>query len=48
VGLVYYAAKGFLPKAASYSPEQVAAWSIPIALAVVTLGLRMFRRSLHD
>jgi uncharacterized membrane-anchored protein len=48
VGLVYYAAKGFLPKAASFSPEQVAAWSIPIALAGVAFGLRMFRKSLDD
>lgn len=48
VGLVYYAAKGFLPKAESFSPEQAAAWSIPFVLAGVALALRMFRKSLSD
>lgn len=48
VGLVYYAAKGFLPKAASFSPEQITAWSIPIVLLIVGFGLHVFRKSLKD
>jgi uncharacterized membrane-anchored protein len=48
VGLVYYAAKGFLPHGGKFSPETVAAASIPIALAAVAMGLRRFRNSLHD
>jgi uncharacterized membrane-anchored protein len=48
VGLVYYAAKGFLPKTSNYSAEQVAAWSIPVALVGVAFGLRLFRKSLRD
>jgi uncharacterized membrane-anchored protein len=46
VGLVYYAAKGFLPAGGRVSPETVAAISIPLALAVVAFGLRRFRKSL--
>jgi uncharacterized membrane-anchored protein len=46
VGLVYYAAKGFLPSGGKVSAETVAAVSIPVALAVVALGLRRFRKSL--
>jgi uncharacterized membrane-anchored protein len=48
VGLVYYAAKGLLPAGSSWSAEKVAAVSIPIALAIVGLGLYRFRKSLHD
>jgi uncharacterized membrane-anchored protein len=48
VGLVYYAAKGFLPKTSTFSPEQATAWAIPVALAGVAYGLRLFRKSLHD
>jgi uncharacterized membrane-anchored protein len=47
VGLVYYAAKGFLPHEGRWTPEQVAAAAIPIALALVAWGLRRFRNSLH-
>jgi uncharacterized membrane-anchored protein len=48
VGLVYYAAKGLLPAGSTWSAEKVAALSIPVALAVVGLGLYRFRKSLHD
>jgi uncharacterized membrane-anchored protein len=48
VGLVYYAAKGFLPAGGRVSPETVAAISIPVALIVVAYGLRRFRKSLTD
>jgi uncharacterized membrane-anchored protein len=48
VGLVYYAAKGFLPKGSEISAEFLAACAIPIALAAVAFGLRRFRKSLHD
>jgi uncharacterized membrane-anchored protein len=48
VGLVYYAAKGFMPAGGQLSPETVAALSIPIALVVVAYGLRRFRKSLTD
>ncbi|MBL8789668.1 MAG: DUF3422 domain-containing protein, partial [Rhizobiales bacterium] len=48
VGLVYYAAKGFLPKEGSWTPEFVAGVSIPLALAAVAIGLYRFRKSLHD
>lgn len=48
VGLVYYAAKGFIPAGARLSPETVAALSIPLALAGVALGLHKFRKSLRD
>jgi uncharacterized membrane-anchored protein len=48
VGLVYYAAKGFLPKGSTVSPELVAAVAIPVALVAVGLGLRRFRKSLDD
>jgi uncharacterized membrane-anchored protein len=48
VGLVYYAAKGLMPAESRFSPETVAAFSIPIALGVVAYGLRRFRKSLTD
>jgi uncharacterized membrane-anchored protein len=48
VGLVFYAAKGLLPAGSTWSAEKVAALSIPVALAVVGLGLYRFRKSLHD
>lgn len=48
VGLVYYAAKGFLPKGSEITAEFLAACAIPIALAAVAFGLRRFRKSLHD
>jgi uncharacterized membrane-anchored protein len=48
VGLVYYAAKGLMPAGSGWSPEKVAALSIPVALAVVGFGLYRFRKSLHD
>jgi uncharacterized membrane-anchored protein len=48
VGLVYYAAKGFMPHGSRYSPELVAAISIPLALIIVAFGLRRFRKSLED
>jgi uncharacterized membrane-anchored protein len=48
VGLVYYAAKGFVPKSANVSPEFVAALAIPVALVVVGLGLRRIHKSLHE
>jgi uncharacterized membrane-anchored protein len=47
VGLVYYAAKGFIPHDGRWTPEQVAAGSIPVALAIVALGLRRFHKSLN-
>jgi uncharacterized membrane-anchored protein len=47
VGLVYYAAKGFIKKDSAYSPEFVAGCSIPVALAVVAFGLWRFHKSLH-
>jgi uncharacterized membrane-anchored protein len=47
VGLVYYAAKGFLPATSGITPEFVAALSIPLALLAVGLGLRRFRESLR-
>ena len=46
VGLVYYAAKGFLPKTSMVSPEFVAALAIPVALLAVGFGLHKFRKSL--
>jgi uncharacterized membrane-anchored protein len=48
VGLVYYAAKGLMPHGGRFSPETVAALSIPLALGVVAYGLRRFRKSLTD
>jgi uncharacterized membrane-anchored protein len=48
VGLVYYAAKGLMPVGGRFSPETVAAISIPVALVVVAFGLRRFRKSLTD
>ena len=48
VGLVYYAAKGFLPEKLGVSPEFVAALAIPLALLAVWFGLRRLRKSLHD
>jgi uncharacterized membrane-anchored protein len=48
VGLVYYAAKGFLPKSWDTSPELVAASAIPIALAAVGYGLHRIHKSLHE
>jgi uncharacterized membrane-anchored protein len=48
VGLVYYAAKGFIPKTSNYSPEFVAGCAIPIVLIVVALGLYRFHKSLHE
>lgn len=48
VGLVYYAAKGFIPKTSDYSPEFVAGCAIPIVLIVVALGLYRFHKSLHE
>jgi uncharacterized membrane-anchored protein len=48
VGLVYYAAKGFLPKEVRFTPETVAAAAIPIALLAVWLGLKRYRKSLED
>ena len=49
VGLVYYAAKGILPKeGGSVTPEFVAALAIPVALLAVGIGLHRFRKSLHD
>jgi uncharacterized membrane-anchored protein len=48
VGLVYYAAKGFLPKTSEWTPELVTALSIPVALLAVAIGLHRFRKSLND
>jgi uncharacterized membrane-anchored protein len=48
VGLVFYAAKGFLPKTSTITPEFVAAVAIPIALIAVAIGLRRFRKSLGE
>jgi uncharacterized membrane-anchored protein len=48
VGLVYYAAKGFLPKDAQFSPEFIAACAIPLALIAVAYGSRRFHKSLRD
>ena len=48
VGLVYYAAKGFVPKSAEVSPEFLAALAIPVALAVVGYGLHRIHKSLHE
>jgi uncharacterized membrane-anchored protein len=48
VGLVYYAAKGFLPVGSKVSAETFAALAIPVALVAVALGLHRFRKSLHD
>ena len=48
VGLVYYAAKGFLPKTSEFSPEFVAALAIPLALAAVAFGLRRVHKSLNE
>ncbi len=47
VGLVYYAAKGFIPETSPTSPEFIAACSIPVALVIVTFGLYLFHRSLN-
>jgi uncharacterized membrane-anchored protein len=47
VGLVYYAAKGFLPHDGRVTPEFVAAVAIPLALLAVVFGLRRFRKSLE-
>jgi uncharacterized membrane-anchored protein len=48
VGLVYYAAKGFLPHESRVTPEFVAAVAIPLALIAVGFGLRRFRKSLDN
>jgi uncharacterized membrane-anchored protein len=48
VGLVYYAAKGFLPSGSKVSPEFVAALAIPLALLAVGFGLHRFRKSLDE
>ena len=48
VGLIYYAAKGFLPKGAEVTPEFVAGASIPVVLAVVAFGLWRYRKALHE
>jgi uncharacterized membrane-anchored protein len=48
VGLVYYAAKGFLPHSSRFSPELVAALAIPVTLIAVAYGLYRFHKSLHD
>jgi uncharacterized membrane-anchored protein len=48
VGLVYYAAKGLLPKGWNVTPEFIAAIAIPLALLAVGFGLRRFRNSLDD
>jgi uncharacterized membrane-anchored protein len=48
VGLVYYAAKGFLPHGSRFTPEFVAALAIPLALLGVAFGLNRLRKSLHD
>jgi uncharacterized membrane-anchored protein len=47
VGLVYYAAKGFVPKSSEISPELVAALAIPIALAAVAYGLHRIHKSMR-
>jgi uncharacterized membrane-anchored protein len=46
VGLVYYAAKGFLSKNSTVTAELIAAAAIPVALLAVGIGLRRFRKSL--
>ena len=48
VGLVYYAAKGFVPKNSEFTPEFVAALAIPIALIIVGFGLYRVHKSLHE
>ncbi len=48
VGLVYYAAKGFIPKGTEYTPEFVAACAIPVVLCAVGYGLHRFHKSLHE
>jgi uncharacterized membrane-anchored protein len=48
VGLVYYAARGFVPVGSRFNAEMVAAFAIPVVLAVVTFGLHRFRKSLSD
>lgn len=48
VGLVYYAAKGFLPHEGRLTPELVAAMAIPVALLAVGFGLHRFRKSLDE
>ncbi len=48
VGLVYYAAKGFMPKNSDYSPEFVAGAAIPVVLVIVAIGLYRFHKSLHE
>jgi uncharacterized membrane-anchored protein len=48
VGLVYAAAKGFLPHDAGFTPEFVAAVAIPLALLAVWFGLHRYRKSLGD
>jgi uncharacterized membrane-anchored protein len=48
VGLVYYAAKGFLPGGSKVTPEFIAAVAIPLALLAVGFGLRRFRKSLGE
>ncbi len=47
VGLVYYAAKAFVPKGSEITPEFVAGCAIPVALAVVAFGLYRVHKSLH-
>ena len=48
VGLVYYAAKGLVPKSAQFSPELVAALAIPVAVGAVAIGLRRIQKSMKD
>jgi uncharacterized membrane-anchored protein len=48
VGLVYYAAKGFLPSGSKVSPEFAAALAIPLALLAVGIALHRFRKSLGE
>ena len=48
VGLVYYAAKGFLPKTSTLTPEYVAALAIPITLVLVGIGLHRIHKSLRE
>lgn len=48
VGLVYYAAKGLVPKSAQFSPELVAALAIPVAVGAVAIGLRRIHKSMKD
>jgi uncharacterized membrane-anchored protein len=48
IGLIYYAAKGFLPSGSGITPEFVAGAAIPVVLAMVTFGLWRYRKALHD